>query len=279
MTICSVKRGLMSFEVTFDGVKYSCVNCTYCCSCKSWRVYLSYFDRMRLEGYENYIEKSNSEYGHVLALRNGKCGLIENNLCKLQIEKGYDSKPAMCKLFPFSFMVKWNGEMLLILKHYCNGIQAGKTSKRTINHAIECCEELYHDQLSELSINGTEASEKTQLDEKTKIYWEEREELGKYLFKTKKFDSFSEKYFEIFSEGASDTIDKIKSKNNFDIKIKKSREKEILRYMQELNKREHFRKMSFKKELDNLINVGLTISDYEDPLKGEAVIDSKLLLN
>lgn len=185
MTNCSVKRGLMSFEVTFDGVKYSCVNCTYCCSCKSWRVYLSYFDRMRLEGYENYIEKSNSEYGHVLSLRDGKCGLIENNLCKLQIERNYDSKPAMCKLFPFSFMVKWNGEMLLILKHYCSGVQVGKTSKRTIKHAVECCEELYHDQLSELSINGTETAEKTNLDEKIKFTGRNEKNLENISLKPK----------------------------------------------------------------------------------------------
>ncbi|WP_459201119.1 YkgJ family cysteine cluster protein [Methanococcus sp. CF] len=271
----------MSFEVTFDGVKYSCVNCTYCCSCKNWRVFLSYFDMMRLKDYEKYIETSNSEYGHVLALMNGKCGLVENNLCKIQIEKNYDSKPAMCKLFPFSFMVKWNGEMLLILKHYCNGIQTGKTGKRTIKHAVDCCEELYHDQLSELSVSGAETSEKTQLDENTKIYWEEREELGKYIFKTKKFDSFSEKYFEVFSKNADD-VDKLKLKNNsfdFDTKTKKFREKEVLRYMQELNKREHFRKMSFKKEVDDLITVGLEISDYDNLFRGEGAIDSKILLN
>jgi Fe-S-cluster containining protein len=160
----------MRFEITFEGLKYSCINCTYCCSCKNWRVYLTYFDKLRLQGYENHIEKSNSEYKHVLALKNGKCSLINDNLCRIQIEKNYESKPAMCKLFPFSFMVKWNGEMLLILKHYCNGVQIGKTGKKMINHAVDCCEELYHDQLIELSINGAEKSEKTNLDENTRIY-------------------------------------------------------------------------------------------------------------
>ncbi|MDK2928465.1 MAG: uncharacterized protein PWP73_48 [Methanococcus sp.] len=270
----------MSFEVTFDGMRYSCVNCAYCCSCKNWRVFLSYFDMMRLNGYENYIEKSNSNYEHVLALRNGKCGLIENNLCRIQLEKSYDTKPAMCRLFPFSFMVKWNGDLLLILKHYCSGVQVGKCSKKTIKHAIECCEELYHDQLSEFSLDFAERSDKTSLNEKTEICWEERAELGKYFFKIKKFDSFSEKYSEIFSEDISDSIEKLKSKNScFDEKTQKLREKETLRYMYELNKREHFRKMSFKKELDNLINVGIIIDDYKDLLKGEGAVDSKLLLN
>jgi len=270
----------MRFDVTFDGINYSCVNCTYCCSCKSWRVYLTYYDKLRLEGYENYIENSNSEYKHVLSLKDGRCGLINsNNLCNIQLEKNYESKPAMCKLFPFSFMVKWNGEMLLILKHYCSGVKIGKSRKKDIRHAIECCEELYHDQLSELSVNCAEKSEKTNLNENTRIYWEERDNLGNYLFKTKKLDVFSERYSEIFSENFEEKIDNIKLKNNFDAKTKNFREKEILRYLHELNRREHFRKMSFKKEVDNLINIGDDISTHEDLLKGEGLIDSKLLLS
>ena len=74
-------------------------------------------------------------------------------------------------------------------------------------------------------------------------------------------------------------IDQINLKNNFETKTKNFREKEILRYLHELNRREHFRKMSFKKEVDNLINIGDDISTHEDLLKGEGLIDSKLLLS
>ncbi|MDK2789853.1 MAG: uncharacterized protein PWP15_360 [Methanothermococcus sp.] len=208
------------------------------------------------------------------------CSLLDDNLCRIQLEKGYDLKPTMCKLFPFSFMVKWNGDLLLIIKHFCKGIKKGHCEDNTIKHVIECCEELYLDSLEEILLMGMEQSSKTKLNKTEEISWEEREELGRYIFKSENLDELSEKCKEILNYDISERIESIKNNLNRlklnDNKYKEN-EKEIIRFLGELNRREHFRKLDLKKEVDKLIGIGEEISKYRDVLKGEGVVDLKLL--
>ncbi|WP_292459305.1 YkgJ family cysteine cluster protein [Methanothermococcus sp.] len=277
--------GLTKWEITFDGITYECINCGYCCSCKDWRIYLSYFDALKLKEYAEYIEKTGdiNELGFTKRLKINKRGCVflnKDKLCNIQIEKGYDFKPTMCKLFPFSFMVKWNGDLLLIIKHYCNGIKKGKCDDKIIKHAIECCEELYLDELDKIRLIGMESSAKTRLNKDTLITWEEREELGRYIFDSSNLDELSEKCWELLKLNISketihmhNNIHKLNLKSEIFIK----NEKEIIRYLGELNKREHFRKLNFKKEICYLINIGKELSKYPNVFRGEGIIDSKIL--
>ena len=269
------------WEITFDGITYECINCGYCCSCEDWRIYLSYFDALKLKEYDKYIEKTDDTniFGFNRRLKINKRGCVllnRDNLCSIQIEKGYEFKPTMCRLFPFSFMVKWNGDLLLIIKHYCNGIKKGKCDDKIIKHAIECCKELYVDELDRLRLIGMEASTKTKLDDNTIIRWEEREELGKYIFDSNSLEELSEKCNEILkmdiSKDMLNIFGNLTSNNNL------NDEKEIIRFMGELNKREHFRKLNFKDEILHLIGIGKELSQHRDILKGEGIIDKKLLL-
>ncbi|AEH06670.1 YkgJ family cysteine cluster protein [Methanothermococcus okinawensis] len=268
-----------NWEITFDGITYECINCGYCCSCKDWRIYLSYFDTLKLKEYEEYIEEIKEDitglgFTKRLKTNNRGCVLLNsNNLCNIQLKKGYEFKPIMCKLFPFSFMVKWNGDLLLIIKHYCNGIKKGKCDDKIIKHAIECCEELYLDEMDEIINMGMEHSTKTRLNNNTLISWEEREELGRYIFDSSNLEELSEKCKEVLNID----IFKDMKKLNHDSEIFIKNEEEIIRYLGELNRREHFRKLSFKKEIYYLLNIGKELSKYSDIFKGEGVIDSKIL--
>ncbi len=282
------------WEITFDGITYECINCGYCCSCEDWRIYLSYFDTLKLKEYTAYIEKTDdiSELGFHsrLKINNKGCVLLnKDNLCRIHIEKGYEFKPTMCKLFPFSFMVKWNGNLLLIIKHYCNGIKKGKCNDKIIKHAIDCCEELYIDELDKIRLIGMESSTKTKLNEDTFITWEEREELGEYIFNSNNLEELFEKCKEILKINIYKEIhiiyNNLKYKCNNLNKYNELHdmtfdddEKEIIRYMRELNRREHFRKLSFKNEIYSLINIGKKLSEYNDILRAEGMVDKKLLL-
>jgi Fe-S-cluster containining protein len=273
------------WEVTFDGITYECINCGYCCSCKDWRIYLSYFDALKLKEYAEYIEKTEDindlGFNRRLKINERGCVLLNKDyLCNIQIKKGYEFKPAMCRLFPFSFMVKWNGDLLLIIKHYCNGIKKGKCDDKIIKHAIECCEELYLDELNKIRLMGMESSAKTRLDNDILITWEEREELGRYIFDSGSLDELSEKCRDILKLDISNDISNIYNnmkKLNLSSEIFIKNEEEIIRYLGELNKREHFRKLNFKKEICYLINIGKELSGYRNIFKGEGIIDSKIL--
>ena len=210
------------WEVTFDGITYECINCGYCCSCKDWRIYLSYFDALKLKEYAEYIEKTEDindlGFNRRLKINERGCVLLNKDyLCNIQIKKGYEFKPAMCRLFPFSFMVKWNGDLLLIIKHYCNGIKKGKCDDKIIKHAIECCEELYLDELNKIRLMGMESSAKTRLDNDILITWEEREELGRYIFDSGSLEELSEKCRDIlnliFKKAQADDLVNKKHKN------------------------------------------------------------------
>jgi len=287
------------------------VRCGYCCSCKNWRIYLPYFDYIKLrENYSKYIEDSRRSHFNK-RLKIGKRGCIlltDDNLCRIQIEKGYSYKPTMCKLFPFSFRVKWNGDFLLIIKHYCKGIRVGECSREVINHAIECCEELYLDQLERIRLIGMETSTRCKLDEREYITWEEREEFGRYIFSSPNLDELCRRCMEVVNLNVSKDITYIKkniegnitksynncnynyfinssvkytSKKKKYIEINRFRfiEREIIRYLGELNKREIFRKLSFKEELYRLIIIGKKLSRYKNIFEGEGVIDLKLTIN
>jgi len=287
------------------------VKCGYCCSCKNWRIYLPYFDYIKLrEYYSKYIEDSKILHFNK-RLKIGKRGCIlltDDNLCRIQIEKGYSYKPTMCKLFPFSFRVKWNGDFLLIIKHYCKGIMLGECSREVINYAIECCEELYLDQLERIRLMGMETSTRCKLDEREYITWEEREEFGRYIFSSPNLDELCRRCMEIVDLNVSKDIIYIKrniERNvtkrynncnyhyfiNSGVKYTSKRkkyvetnrfgfiEKEIIRYLGELNKREIFRKLSFKEELYRLVMIGKKLSRYRNIFEGEGVIDHDLTIN
>jgi hypothetical protein len=236
--------------------------------------------------YVENVEKTENHFGFSRRLKTNSRGCVflnENNLCKIHLKMGYEFKPTMCRLFPFSFMVKWNGDLLLIIKHYCNGIKQGKCSDETIKHAIECCKELYVDELDNIRIVGMENSVKTKLDDRNYITWEEREELGKYIFNNNEsLEELAEKCREILKMDVYKDINYIHNNlNNINLNMcgkTYNNEMEIMRYMGELNKREHFRKLSFKDEVIRLINIGKELSEYEDVLRAEGVVDSKLLL-
>ncbi|WP_456472837.1 YkgJ family cysteine cluster protein [Methanocaldococcus sp.] len=252
----------MRWEITFENRFYSCINCTYCCSCKSWRIYLNYFDYLRLKDYKNFIEECEGEFKYRLKVDERGCLLLKNNLCRIHLEKGYGYKPLMCKIFPFSMMVKWDGTPLLVIKHYCRGIKRGKAKKEDIKEAINNIKELYYNNFELILDRGMEHSSKTFLDNKTKISWEEREELGRYILKAKDFLEFKERYEEIFREKIEFSIN-----NN-----------EILEYLRELNKREHFRKLPLKEEFKNLIKIAKFLSKFNNIIEGERIIDEKLFL-
>lgn len=183
----------------------------------------------------------------------------------------------MCKLFPFSFRVKWNGDFLLIIKHYCRGIKVGECSREMINHAIECCEELYLDQLESIRLMGMETSTRCKLNEREYITWEEREELGRYVFSSTDLDELCSRYREIVDLDVSKEIEYIKNNiKEHDYNKTKFKEREIIRFLGELNRREIFRKLSFKEELCRLILIGKKLSRYEDIFEGEGIIDLEL---
>ncbi|EHP84698.1 YkgJ family cysteine cluster protein [Methanotorris formicicus] len=269
----------MEWEVTFDGITYECIKCAYCCSCENWRIYLNYFDTLKLKNYSYAIEDyGDGIFKKRLKVNEGGCILLHNNLCKIQLEKGYEYKPLMCKIFPFSFMVKWNGDLLLIIKHYCKGIKKGKCNKRIIKKAIEYCEELYLDELDDIIFEAMEESSKTKIDDNWIISWEEREEFGRNIFKSKNLDEVSEKCKELIGYDVSERINRIKDNlNKLEEYIRKENEEEIIRFMGELNKREHFRKLPLKKEIDKLLEIGEKISIYKNVFKGEGIIDKELL--
>ncbi|HIQ32427.1 MAG TPA: YkgJ family cysteine cluster protein [Methanothermococcus okinawensis] len=269
------------WEITFDGITYRCIKCGFCCSCKYWRIYLSYFDYLKLrEDYSHYIEDVRGSYfsKRLKVGRRGCLLLTRDNLCRIQIERGYSYKPTMCKLFPFSFRVKWNGDFLLVIRHYCRGIRMGKCSEEMIRHAIECCEELYLDQLEEIRLMGMETSTRCKLDEREYITWEEREELGRYIFSSASLEDLSRRYREVANLNIGGEVAYIKRRIERNIKSKRlTVEREIIRYLGELNKREIFRKLPLKDELYRLIKIGVELSGYRDVLKGEGIIDLKLL--
>lgn len=214
----------------------------------------------------------------------------------------------MCKLFPFSFRVKWNGDLLLTIKHYCRGIRIGECNREIIKHAIECCEELYLDQLERIRIMGMETSTRCRLDEREYITWEEREEFGRYIFSSSNLEELCRRYMEIVNLNVSKDIAYIKRNiegsivkdyNSYNYnyfinsgikyaskkrKYKETNrirfvEREIIRYLGELNKREIFRKLSFKEELYRLIIIGKKLSRYKNILEGEGIIDLELTIN
>jgi Fe-S-cluster containining protein len=271
----------MEWEITFDGITYECINCAYCCSCEDWRIYLNYFDVLRLEDYAYAIEDcEGGKFKKRLKVNEGGCVLLHNNLCKIHLEKGYEYKPLMCKIFPFSFMVKWNGDLLLIIKHYCKGIKKGKCDKKMIKKAIEYCEELYLDELDDIIFEAMEHSSKTKIDEDWRVSWEEREEFGRCIFKSKSLDEIAEKCKELINYDVSERINRIKDNlSKLEENIRKENEEEIIRFLRELNKREHFRKLPFKKEIDKLLEIGERVSRYKNVFKGECIIDKELLLN
>ncbi|HID47272.1 MAG TPA: YkgJ family cysteine cluster protein [Methanothermococcus okinawensis] len=278
------------WEITFEGITYRCIKCGFCCSCKNWRIYLSYFDYIKLrEDYSQYIEDTKGPHFHkrLKVDKRGCLLLTENNLCRIQIEKGYTYKPTMCKLFPFSFRVKWNGDLLLIIRHYCRGIRIGRCSRAMIKHAIECCEELYMDQLERIRLMGMESSTRCKLDDKEYITWEEREELGRYIFSSPNLEELCRRYIEVGDLNISREITYIRRNIENNIRYPSrsigylnrftSIEREIIRYLGELNRRELFRKLPLKDELYKLINIGIEVSSYRDILQGEGVIDLKIL--
>ncbi|XRO75655.1 YkgJ family cysteine cluster protein [Methanocaldococcus sp. 28A] len=271
----------MEWEITFEGITYKCINCAYCCSCERWRIYLNYFDKLKLKDYEYAIEPCEGEFKYRLKINEKGCILLENNLCKVHLEKGYEFKPLMCMIFPFSCMVKWDGTPLLIIKHYCKGIKKGNINKKVIDETIKLIKELYFDKFEEIIERGMEHNSKTEIFENFRIDWEEREEFGRYIFSSKTFNEMFERCKEIFGSNVN-----ILNLNKFD-KIKKNllryntkeNEGEILRYLLELNRREHFRKLPFYIEVNKLLDIGAYLTKFKNVFEGEGKVDKKLFLN
>jgi len=268
----------MDWEVTFEGITYECINCAYCCSCEGWRIYLNYFDKLKLKDYEYAIETCEGIFRYRLKVNEKGCILLNKNLCRIHLEKGYEFKPLMCMIFPFSCMVKWDGTPLLIIKHYCKGIKKGKIDKRAIDEVIELIKELYFDMFDEIIESGMEHSSKTEIYKNYRVGWEEREEFGRYIFSSRTFDEMLERCKEIFGSNIKvinlNKFDDIK--NNLQIHNTKENEEEILRYMLELNRREHFRKLSFCKEVNKLLDIANYLTKFRNIFEGEGVIDKQL---
>ncbi|WP_457613251.1 YkgJ family cysteine cluster protein [Methanocaldococcus sp.] len=267
----------MDWEITFDGITYQCINCAYCCSCEKWRIYLNYFDKIRLKNYEYAIEECCGDFKYRLKVDEKGCVLLNDNLCKIHLEKGIEFKPLMCRIFPFSCMIKWDGTPLLIIKHYCKGIQHGDVDKRVIEEVIELIKELYFDSFEEIINAGMEYSSKTWLYDDVEITWEEREEFGRYIFGAETFDMLLERCYEVFgyeNDRLFSKIDEIKvNLMKFDTK---NNEKEIIRYLLELNRREHFRKMPFYREVEKLLDIGNYLTRFSDVFIGEGDVDKQL---
>jgi len=269
----------MEWEITFEGITYKCINCAYCCSCESWRIYLNYFDVLKLKDYEYAIERCEGMFKYRLKVNEKGCVLLNNNnLCRVHLEKGYEFKPLMCRIFPFSCMVKWDGTPLLIIKHYCRGIRKGDIDKKVVDEAIELIKELYFDMLDEIIEGGMEHSSKTEMFDNYRISWEEREEFGRYIFSSRTFDELVERCREIFGSN----MDKVNLKKIFEIKNNlqryntKENEEEILRYLLELNRREHFRKLPFYKEVNKLLDIANYLTKFKNIFEGEGEVDKKL---
>ncbi|WP_423793248.1 YkgJ family cysteine cluster protein [Methanocaldococcus indicus] len=266
----------MKWEITFNNRSYICNNCGYCCSCESWRIYLNYFDLLRLKDYKDYIEKTeNSFFRYMLKINESGCSLLKNNLCRVHLEKGYEYKPLMCKIFPYSLMVKWDGTPLLIIKHYCNGIVREKPNKNEIKKVKEYIKELYFDSFEEFLELYSEKSSKTELYNGEFISWEEREELGRYIFNSNNFSEVLNKCYEIFGKN----FQKIYNKFIYYYEDRLINKTILVEYLGEINKREHFRKLSLFDEVVKILDIGIYIlKNFKNPLEGEKYMDKKLFL-
>ncbi len=256
----------MKWITTFKNRGYKCTLCGYCCSCENWRIYLNYFDFIRLKDYKYAIEECNNFFKYRTKINSRGCILLENNLCKIHLEKGYEYKPLMCRIFPYSLMVKWDGSPLLIIKHYCKGIIRKTPNKKELNNVKNLIKELYFDSFEKFLEEGMENNSKTKLFNDTYILWEERDEWGEYIFNSSSFLEIIEKCNEIF--GSKFNINIYKSNNE--------NEHIIIEYLYELNRREHFRKLSFYNEVRLLLNIGNYLKKCNNQIIGEREIDYKL---
>jgi Fe-S-cluster containining protein len=102
-----------------DGINYECTGCGKCCS--GWSVPLTQDDYERISAYDwaeidhdfkdknlfrelKTLEKLNTPYSHAINPNtNGQCPFLKNNLCFIHSKFGAAVKPAICKLFPYSF--------------------------------------------------------------------------------------------------------------------------------------------------------------------------------
>jgi len=143
------------------------------------------------------------------------------------------------------------------------------------------------DQLERIRLMGMESSTRCKLDDKEYITWEEREELGRYIFSSPNLEELCRRYIEVGDLNISREITYIRRNIENNIRYPSrsigylnrftSIEREIIRYLGELNRRELFRKLPLKDELYKLINIGIEVSSYRDILQGEGVIDLKIL--
>ncbi len=109
-----------------EGIRYNCQGCGRCCS--GWPVGLTEKDYARvkdvdwgslhpeLAGKELFRHRDkefaggDSLYPHYTTAReDGGCSFLIDNLCFIHGTLGEDSKPSMCKLFPYTFTVTPSG--------------------------------------------------------------------------------------------------------------------------------------------------------------------------
>lgn len=99
------------------GIRFSCSECANCCL--QWPVPITKEDFKRIAGYSDELTKDKQSLFRVLDVKDdklqvfshsleknddGSCEfLLENNQCQLHEKFGFDAKPSMCQLFPYTF--------------------------------------------------------------------------------------------------------------------------------------------------------------------------------
>ena len=99
------------------GIRFSCSECANCCL--RWPVPITKQDFQKISGYSKDLKLDQQSLFRVLDIKDdklqvfshslekkedGNCEfLLDDNRCQLHEKFGFDAKPSMCQLFPYTF--------------------------------------------------------------------------------------------------------------------------------------------------------------------------------
>jgi lysine-N-methylase len=120
-----------SHAITIPQWKYSCTGCGECC--QTWHVYISGYDRKRLEALEWSDEDGVPEqvftqikgHDYIAHRDNDTCIFLEEDtkLCKIHKKFGINAKPVGCRVYPYNIATTFEGEYSVIPRFDCPAVR------------------------------------------------------------------------------------------------------------------------------------------------------------